>query len=86
MFDYNNGNPLANTDINDMHMRKGASIDFSGASGKQELGVMNKFEKGSNWRAKKAIASGDMNGSGTALDNQWATFDRRAQAQDRAMA
>ena len=69
-----------------MFMKKGANIDFSGASGKQELGVMNKFEKGSNWRAKKAIKSGDMNAAGTGLDDQWATFDRRAQAQNRAMA
>ena len=33
MFDYNNGDPLANTDVTDMHMQKGAAIDFDGASG-----------------------------------------------------
>ena len=43
MFDYNNGDPLANTDITDMHMQKGAAIDFSGASGKQEVAVLDNF-------------------------------------------
>ena len=37
MMDFNNGDPLANTNINDMHMKKGASVDFSGATGQQEL-------------------------------------------------
>ena len=86
MFDYNNGDPLANTDITDMHMQKGAAIDFSGASGKQEVAVLDTFQKGSASRAKDAIASGNMDASGTALDDQWATFDRRAEAQDHAMA
>ena len=86
MFDYNNGDPLANTDITDMHMKKGAAIDFSGATGKKEVAVLDTFQKGSSSRAKDAIASGNMDASGTALDDQWATFDRRAEAQDHAMA
>jgi hypothetical protein len=43
MFDFNNGDPLANTDVTDMHMQKGAAIDFDGASGKQEVAVLGKF-------------------------------------------
>jgi len=69
MMDFTNGNPLANSDIKDMHMKKGASIDFAGASGKQEVNVMNKFEKGSSRRAKDAIKSGNMNAAGTGLDD-----------------
>ena len=41
MFDFNNGDPMANTKVNDMHKEAGASIDFSGASGKQEIGVID---------------------------------------------
>ena len=43
MFDFNNGDPLKGTHVADMHKQAGASINFSGASGKQELGGIDQF-------------------------------------------
>ena len=75
MMDFKNGNPLKNTKINDMHMKKGASVDFSGATGKQELGVMDKFEKGSSTRAMNALKTGTTAKKESTMDDQWATID-----------
>ena len=77
MMDFKNGNPLKNTKINDMHMNKGASVDFSGATGKQELGVMDKFEKGSSTRAMNALKTGTTAKKESTMDDQWATIDTR---------
>ena len=59
MMDFNNGNPLGNTKIDDMHMKKGASVDFSGATADQEMGVMNQFQKGNDKRGNAAMKSGN---------------------------
>ena len=86
MMDFNNGNPLANTKINDMHMHKGASIDFSGATGNQELGVMDKFAKGTDKHAMSAIKSGTTNQKDAALDDHGAMLDIRNKSMDKAFA
>merc|ERR1712054_655320 len=83
MMDFNNGDPLANTDINDMHMKKGASIDFSGSTGEQELGVMDRFSEGSYKRANAALATGDVDAIGEATDDRWATQDIRSKSLDK---
>ena len=88
MFDFQNGDPLANTNIDDMHMKAGASIDFAGASGKQELGVMNRFEQGSHTRAMDAAknAKGNLDHADEALDDEWATLDIKNKALDHAFS
>ena len=35
MFDFNNGDPLANTNMGKMSMEAGAGVNFSGETGKQ---------------------------------------------------
>ena len=60
MFDYSKGDPLAGTKITDMHKEAGASIDFNGATGTQEVGVTDKFQQGSQKRVDAAV-KGDMN-------------------------
>merc|ERR1712178_91047 len=80
MFDFKNGDPLANSNIKDMHMKAGASVDFNGASGKQEMGVMNKFEKGSHSRVMGAVKSGNLDKTSTALDDASGTMDLKKKA------
>ena len=84
MMDFSHGDPLANSKIGDMHMKAGASIDFNGASGKQEMGVMNKFDKGASTRLNAAVKSKDMSKAGTAMDDKWATQDIKNKALDHA--
>ena len=86
MMDFNNGDPLANTKINDMHMHKGSSVDFSGATGEQELGVMDQFEKGSSKRAMDALKNGTTDQKGSTMDDQWATIDTRTKSMEKAFA
>ena len=48
MFDFNNGDPLGNTDIDKMSMKAGADVAFSGETGKQGNAVMDRFMDGAN--------------------------------------
>ena len=88
MFDFQNGDPMANTKIKDMHMKAGANVDFAGASGKQELGVMNQFEKGNHVRTMNAAknAKKNLNAANTALNDQSAVMDAKNKALDHAFA
>ena len=43
MFDFSKGDPLKNTNIQDMHKDAGANLNFHGATGNQEMGVINRF-------------------------------------------
>ena len=88
MFDFQNGDPLANTHIKDMHMKAGANIDFAGASGKQELGIANQIEKGNHGRTMAAAknAKKNLNAADTALDDQSAAMDVKNKALDHAFA
>ena len=69
MFDFKNGDPLANTKIKDMHMKAGAAVDFNGANGKQEMGITNQLGKGALKRTVAASKSKDLNKAGHALDD-----------------
>ena len=42
-FDFSKGDPLADTNITDMHKEAGADIDFNDATTDQKLGVIDKF-------------------------------------------
>ena len=89
MFDFQNGDPLANTNIDDMHMKAGASIDFNGASGMQEIGVMNRFEQGSHTRVMDAAKNANLDNldhAGETLDDEWATLDIKNKAVDHAFS
>ena len=54
MFDFSKGDPLAGTTVTDMHKSAGANIDFNGATGNQEIGVVDQFQKGSQKRVDTA--------------------------------
>ena len=86
MFDFKNGDPLANTHVKDMHMRAGAKIDFAGASGKQEMGVMDQMQKGTQARTMTAAknAKHNLNAADTALNDQSAVMDAKFKAVDHA--
>ena len=89
MFDFQNGDPLANTNIDDMHMKAGASIDFNGATGMQEVGVMNRFEQGSHTRVMDAAKNANLDNldhAGETLDDEWATLDIKNKAVDHAFS
>ena len=46
-FDFSKHNPLEGTTIDDAHKTAGAHINFHNATGKQEIGVIDHFQKGS---------------------------------------
>ena len=62
IFDYRNTDPLANTKVKSYLEHDGANLSFVGATGKQELGVTNKFLDGSTAQldAAKRQAGGDL--------------------------
>ena len=58
MFDFSKGDPLANfrlQNLIDMHKEAGAKLNFNGATGAQEMGVVNHFMAGSQKRVDQAL-------------------------------
>ena len=47
IFDFNKGDPLATTTVNDLHKDKGAQLSFAGATANQQQGVTGRFLDGS---------------------------------------
>eukprot|EP00356_Strombidium_inclinatum_P005453 CAMPEP_0170486540 /NCGR_PEP_ID=MMETSP0208-20121228/5521_1 /TAXON_ID=197538 /ORGANISM="Strombidium inclinatum, Strain S3" /LENGTH=132 /DNA_ID=CAMNT_0010760505 /DNA_START=49 /DNA_END=447 /DNA_ORIENTATION=+ len=45
VFDFKNGNPLADTKVGTFRKEAGANLDFVDASGKQQMGIVDKFQK-----------------------------------------
>ena len=69
MFDFSKGDPLAGTHIDDMHKTAGANIDFTGATGQQELGVVDQFQKGSQKRLDAAASTDQSTDAGRAAND-----------------
>ena len=82
MFDFKKGNPLATTNVNDMHKDAGAKLSFNGATGNQQMGVVNQFMNGSQRRLTDALASGNWDQKATATDNHFDTFNDKFKAFD----
>ena len=77
MMDFSKGDPLKNTNVNDMHKQAGAKISFNGANGSQQMGVIDRFQDGSSRRVDAAMRSGDMNALSTANNNHFDTMNDR---------
>ena len=85
MFDFSKGDPLKNTNIKDLHKDAGAHLNFHGASGKQEMGVVNKFQQGAEKRLNDAT-HGKGGNRWTAINNQMDTMNDRFTAMNHVMA
>ena len=84
MFDFSKGDPLKNTNIKDLHKDAGAHLNFHGATGKQEIGVVNKFQKGAEKRLNDAT-HGKGGNRWTAINNQMDTMNDRFTAMNHVM-
>ena len=82
VFDFAKGDPLATTNVNDLHKDAGAQLAFSGSSGKQEQGVTGRFMDGSSSRLRDATANGGWDQKSSAMDNHFSTFDDHFKAFD----
>ena len=85
MMDFSRGDPLANTKVNDMHKDAGARIAFNGSTGKQELGVIDRFQAGSQARLTEALKTNNWDAKATATNNHFDTFNDRFTAFDHNM-
>ena len=85
MFDFSKGDPLKNTNIKDMHKDAGANLNFHGSTGKQEMGVVDRFQQGAEKRLT-AATSGKGGDRWTAINNQMDTMNDRFKAMNHIMS
>ena len=61
IFDFRTGDPLAATKINDLSKQAGGNLAFVGSNSNQELGVVGRFQTGSQKRLDAAFSQAQGN-------------------------